>query len=159
MVSHHKRKGTGGSNSRRLQQYGGGSATALDFMKNQLKTVRQTEITKLKAQQDQLRSNEQDWEEVQSWDVEGGAGCLGGHADEDDEDDLSRVQDVLHGKAVVDHSHAGDWQDITASFWQTDGGKSQVEPMANAYMVWYAGLSQSGLGGEVIQEYNGDLNA
>ncbi|KAJ3925075.1 MAG: hypothetical protein NXY57DRAFT_1044414, partial [Lentinula lateritia] len=176
MVSGNKRKRTGGSNSRRLQQYGSGSANALDFLENKIKTVKQTQITKLKAQQDRLKPNGEYWEEVRGWNAIGGTGT----GDDDDNEDLTRVEGVLHGEISMEHSHAGDWQDIAGAYWQTDLGKrrrkehrtrrdrterrnqrflKQIGPMTDAYMLWDAALGKDGLGEKVLEEYEGDLNA
>ncbi|KAJ3745615.1 hypothetical protein DFH05DRAFT_1610652 [Lentinula detonsa] len=113
-----KLKSHRGSGSRRMQQYGGGSTNLVELMKSTIHKVNRTQITGLKAKQEALKSNEEFWSERQDWDGEGFGDSIDG--------DMERVADVLEGWTAMDHSNAGDWEDITGDFWRTEMGKSLV---------------------------------
>lgn len=118
-----KLKGTSKTNSRRRQNYGSGSSTVLEFLKNRgVKTVSQTQITKLKALEaaraGPLKPNEDYWEEIQQRD--GPSGFDG------DDDDALRMTEILEGAASMDDSNVGDWQDIAGGYYRTDTGKRYV---------------------------------
>ncbi|KAJ3740656.1 hypothetical protein DFH05DRAFT_1537544 [Lentinula detonsa] len=113
-----KLKSHRGSGSRRVQQYGGGSTNLVELMKSTIHKVNRTQITGLKAKQEALKSNEEFWSERQDWDGEGFGDSIDG--------DMERVADVLEGWTTMDHSNAGDWEDITGDFWRTEMGKSLV---------------------------------
>ncbi|KAJ3740353.1 hypothetical protein DFH05DRAFT_1537398 [Lentinula detonsa] len=113
-----KLKSHRGSGSRRMQQYGGGSTNLVELMKSTIHKVNRTQITGLKAKQEALKSNEEFWSERDDWDGEG----FGDSIDED----MERVADVLEGWTTMDHSNAGDWEDITGVFWRTEMGKRQA---------------------------------
>ncbi|KAJ3801065.1 hypothetical protein GGU11DRAFT_842471 [Lentinula aff. detonsa] len=113
-----KLKSHRGSGSRRVQQYGGGSTNLVELMKSTIHKVNRTQITSLKAKQEALKSNEEFWSERQDWDGEGFGDSIDG--------DMERVADVLEGWTTMDHSNAGDWEDITGDFWRTEIGKSLV---------------------------------
>lgn len=120
-----KLKGTSRTNSRRRQNYGSGSSNILEFLKNKgIKTASQSQITKLKAQEaahaGPLKPNEDFWEEIQAWQDDGPGGFNG------DDDDSHRMAEVLEGASTMDHSHAGDWQDIASNYYRTDMGKRYV---------------------------------
>ncbi|KAJ3802985.1 hypothetical protein GGU11DRAFT_849655 [Lentinula aff. detonsa] len=144
-----------------MQQYGGGSTNLVELMKSTIHKVNRTQITGLKAKQEALKSNEEFWSERQDWDGEGFGDSIDG--------DMERVADVLEGWTAMDHSNAGDWEDITGDFWRTEMGKRkrprkykeyrtrhdrtehrnkrfamQVEPMTGAYMTWYGALGDEG---------------
>ncbi|KAF9027689.1 hypothetical protein BDP27DRAFT_1375903 [Rhodocollybia butyracea] len=139
------------SGSRRVQQYGGGSTNLVELMKSTIHTVNRMQITNLKAKQEALKSNEEFWEQRQVWDGTG----FSDNADED----MDRVADVLEGWNTMDHSNAGEWEDIAGEFWQTEAGKSQVEPMARAYMTWHGALGKEGIGGGIPGEFDGEINS
>jgi hypothetical protein len=125
LMTSSKLKGTSRTNSRRRQNYSGGSSTLLDFLKNKgIKTASQTQIAKLKAQEaartGPLRPNKEFWEENQVSQDDGLSGFDG------DEDDAHQMTDVLEGLDSIDDSGAGDWQDIAGSFYKTDAGKRCV---------------------------------
>ena len=65
------------------------------------------------AQVGALKSNAEFWEEVQGSDT----------ADGYDDDDIGRMEDLLEGRAAMDDSNAGDWEDITGDYWKTELGK------------------------------------
>ncbi|KAJ3780169.1 hypothetical protein GGU10DRAFT_397858 [Lentinula aff. detonsa] len=113
-----KLKSHRGSGSHRMQQYGGGSTNLVELMKSTIHKVNRTQITGLKAKQEALKSNEEFWSERDDWDGEG----FGDSIDED----MERVADVLEGWTTMDHSNAGDWEDITGVFWRTEMGKSLI---------------------------------
>ncbi|KAJ3748834.1 hypothetical protein DFH05DRAFT_1456785 [Lentinula detonsa] len=160
------------SGSRRVQQYGGGSTNLVELMKSTIHKVNRTQITGLKAKQEALKSNEQFWSERQDWDGEGFSDSV--------DEDMERVADVLEGWTTMDHSNAGDWEDITGDFWRTEMGKRkykeyrtqrdrterrnkrfamQVEPMTGAYMTWYGTLGDEGVGGGLPGELSSEANS
>ncbi|KAJ3712115.1 hypothetical protein DFJ43DRAFT_1135053 [Lentinula guzmanii] len=113
-------KGNSKSNSRRIKDYGPGSRSVLDFMKNSgVRSATKTQITQLKAQEaayaGPLKSNEEFWGEIQVLD-----GAM------DDDNDAAQVEEVLEGRTAMDDSNAGDWADITSEYWTTDLGNSLV---------------------------------
>ncbi|KAJ3730336.1 hypothetical protein C8R42DRAFT_637108 [Lentinula raphanica] len=160
------------TNSRRRQNYGPGSNSILDSLKNsRLKSAIQGQITKFKqqeaAQSGALKSNLEFYKEG----VE--------IADSYDRDDDAMMEDVLEGRAVMDNSNAGDWEDITSDYWATESGKkkyqdyrsrrdrnerrnqhfaSQVEFMVDAYMDWYGSL-EHGLHEGIPAEHRGELDS
>lgn len=111
-----RHKGTSKTNSRGRQDYGAGSSSLLDLIKNSgVRTATKTQITQFKAQEaaraGPLKRNEEHWEEVQ------------GYTDYGDDDDAVQVGEVLEGRTALDDSNAGDWVDITGEYWKTDLGK------------------------------------
>ncbi|KAF9068746.1 hypothetical protein BDP27DRAFT_1523863 [Rhodocollybia butyracea] len=144
-----KLKGTSRTNSRRRQNYGSGSSNILDFLKNKgIKTASQSQITKLKAQEaaraGPLKLNEDFWEEIQAWQDDGPSGFDG------DEDDSHRMAEVLEGASTMDHSHAGDWQDIAGNYYRTDTGKSLVR---NGIFPCSPGLATVGITTRTLEIY------
>lgn len=118
MGSSSRLKGTSKTNSRRRQDYGPGSSSVLDYLKNSaLKTATKTQITRFKAQEathaGPLKRNEEFWEEAQGFD-----GAI-----DDDDNDAGQVGEVLEGSTTLNDSNAGDWADITGEYWGTDSGK------------------------------------
>ncbi|KAJ3761727.1 hypothetical protein EV360DRAFT_92860 [Lentinula raphanica] len=131
------------TNSRRRQNYGPGSNSILDSLKNsRLKSATQGQITKFKqqeaAQSGALKSNLEFYKEG----VE--------IADSYDRDDDAMMEDVLEGRAVMDNSNAGDWEDITSGYWATESGKNLVR---NGVFPCSPGIASVGVSTRTLEVY------
>ncbi|KAJ3712392.1 hypothetical protein C8R42DRAFT_647550 [Lentinula raphanica] len=161
MPSSSKRRTYGKSGSSKRQRFAGGAETMADLLRSKLKTHSQTQITKLKAKQEVMLPIDS------SSQGDGGDGSddeMGGPVDIDGYD--NRMEDVLEGRDILEHSHMGDFEDIAAGYFETDAGKKQrkdfrtrrdrthrrnirfapqMESMTDAYMAWYAEFGHEGL--------------